>query len=112
MSLKNSLVRFGVEEDTGKVFCYLTSRHLEAKGLHICADGVWDLAKVKKACLEGLNIHTALVKMPKQPEVDKVDQANEDFKKTVDETAASAAPPAAAADPVVQPTSGEAAPAA
>jgi hypothetical protein len=82
MSLINAKTRFAVEEDTGKLFCYLTARHLEPTGIHEASDGHWDLAKVKHAILNGLHIHTALVEPP--PSEDKVAQANADFSAAVE----------------------------
>lgn len=104
MSMINNVTRFAVTE-AGKIFCYLTSRHMEPTGILKAADGQWDLAKVKEAILAGKTINTALVGPPVSDE-DKVAKADEDFNATVDAATKKAADELAAAN------SGSAAPAA
>lgn len=82
--LTNAQPRFGVESDTGTVFCYLTSRHFPAAGEVDLPDGTWDMAKVKELVLAGKPVTAALLEpVDVDVEFDKVRQANADFNATI-----------------------------
>jgi hypothetical protein len=82
MSLVNSKVRFAVDEEDGRVFCYLTGRYFLPTGILTAPDGVWDLAKVKAAILAGDFIDGARIAPAVSP--DAVAKANADFEAQIE----------------------------